>query len=175
MRAVKEMEAELAADAEKTGYILNPDREILEGIIEGLAINEEKLGYWNCPCRIASGDRLADFDIICPCEYRDPDLEEYGRCYCALYVTQDYIDKGMPTDPIPERRPESRQSRAAGSDGVEGVQQIQVDADAQKATDREIKVWRCQVCGYLCAMPRAPRICPICRAKRERFEVFSLQ
>ncbi len=172
MRAVKEIEAELIAEAEKVGYALNPDREILEGIIEGLAINEEKLGYWGCPCRIASGDRLADFDIICPCKYCDPDLEEYGRCYCALYVTQDYIDAGMPTDPIPERRPESKQNRGTEIGAEEDVQDAESSVDA---ADSEIKVWRCQVCGYLCARSGPPRICPICRAKQERFEEFHLQ
>ena len=168
MNSIKEIEAELVAEAEKTGYTLNPDREILEGIIEGLTINEERLGYWSCPCRMPSGDRLADADIICPCEYRDPDLEEYGRCFCALYVTQDYIDKGMPTDPIPERRPEKKRNAMVETDEVEESDKISLDDESS-----EIKVWHCQVCGYLCARPEPPRICPICRAKRERFEVFS--
>ena len=172
MRSIEEIEAELVAEANNTGRILSPDREILEGIIEGLAINEDRLGYWSCPCRIASGNRLADFDIICPCEYCDPDLEEHGRCYCALYVTQDYIDSGMPTDPIPERRPESKQKRTAKPEAEE-IQQDQSADKPASSMDKEIKVWRCQVCGYLCAMPKAPRVCPICRAKRERFELFS--
>jgi rubrerythrin len=28
------------------------------------------------------------------------------------------------------------------------------------------------VCGYLCAREEAPGICPICKAKKERFERF---
>lgn len=166
MKAMKDIEVELAVEAEKTGYILNPDREILEGIIEGLAINEERLGYWSCPCRMASGDRISDLDIICPCEYRDPDLEEYGRCYCALYVTREYIDAGMPTDPIPERRPKEKWGKDAEADVFE---------EAERSDESsEIEVWRCQVCGYLCARVKPPRVCPICRAKRERFEKFYL-
>lgn len=35
-------------------------------------------------------------------------------------------------------------------------------------------VWRCRVCGYLCARDRPPAECPICKAKRERFEEFPL-
>ena len=171
MNSIEEIEAELKDDAEKTGYTLNPDREILEGIIEGLAINEETLGYWNCPCRMASGDRLADADIICPCEYRDPDLEEYGRCFCALYVNQDYIDRGMPTAPIPERRPESKWNRAFRA--AETVEADEGDESSYDDESGEIRVWRCQVCGYLCAKEKPPRVCPICRAKRERFEEFS--
>ena len=173
MRSIEDIKSELVAEAEKTGYTLNPDQEILDGIIEGLAINEDRLGYWNCPCRLASGNRLADFDIICPCEYRDPDLEEHGRCYCALYVTQDYMDEGMPADPIPERRPESRERRAkTASDEVEKARRIQDNQASAKGS--EMKIWRCQVCGYLCARPGAPSICPICRAKRDRFEEFSI-
>ena len=172
MKPIEEIEAELKAEAQKTGYTLNPDREILEGIVEGLSINEERLGYWSCPCRMASGNRMSDLDIICPCEYRDPDLAEYGRCYCALYVTQAYIDMGMPTDPIPERRPERNEATE-----IEANIEAQQNQDTGSSTtdmDSQIKVWRCQVCGYLCARPEAPRICPICRAKRERFEEFHL-
>jgi rubrerythrin len=36
----------------------------------------------------------------------------------------------------------------------------------------EIKVWRCRVCGYLCARPEPPETCPICKVSRERFEEF---
>ena len=168
MKSTEEIQTELAAEAEQTGYTLNPDPEIREGIVEGLAINEENLGYWSCPCRMASGDRLADFDIICPCQYRDPDLEEYGRCYCALYVTQDYIDMGMSTDPIPERRPEGVWDKDTI---IEDEQQEQESAGDR---DGKIKIWRCQVCGYLCARTEPPRTCPICRARRERFEEFHL-
>ena len=174
MRPIKEIKDEIISEAEKTGYMLNPDQEILDGIVEGIAINEETLGYWNCPCRIASGNRLDDFDIICPCKYRDPDLEEYGRCYCALYVTQHYIDMGTPTDPIPERRPKMIRNKGLALDKIEKAQHIQDSVGPNSVKASEIKVWRCQVCGYLCARPGAPPICPICRAKKERFEEFSL-
>lgn len=35
-------------------------------------------------------------------------------------------------------------------------------------------VWRCKVCGYLCARDRPPAVCPICKAERDRFEEFPL-
>jgi ferredoxin-thioredoxin reductase catalytic chain len=34
-------------------------------------------------------------------------------------------------------------------------------------------VWRCKVCGYLCAREEPPEVCPICKAKKERFERFA--
>jgi ferredoxin-thioredoxin reductase catalytic subunit len=189
MRAVEEIRAELIGEAEETGYKLNPDREMLDDIIEGLSVNEERYGYLSCPCRIALGDHMSDLDIVCPCEYRDPDLEEYGRCYCALYVTQSYIDAGMPPDPIPERRTDEKRTESVEgieADEADAAEQahedeeaeisaddVEVDKEDKADVDNQIEVWRCGVCGYLCARTEPPRICPICRAKRERFREFS--
>jgi rubrerythrin len=33
-------------------------------------------------------------------------------------------------------------------------------------------VWRCRVCGYLCARDEPPAVCPVCKAQKERFERF---
>jgi ferredoxin-thioredoxin reductase catalytic chain len=168
MRPIAEIEKEIREAAKSENYILNPDREVLDGILEGLAANEEKCGYQGCPCRKLSGNRTADFDIICPCEYRDPDLAEYGRCYCALYVTKDYIGRGLPAGPIPERRPKEKY----------GKKEQPKIADAQTPAGKEsgqIKIWRCRVCGYLCARTEPPSLCPICRAKKEMFEEFNLR
>ncbi|MFQ3675710.1 MAG: rubredoxin-like domain-containing protein, partial [Endomicrobiia bacterium] len=35
-----------------------------------------------------------------------------------------------------------------------------------------LPIWRCKVCGYLCARESPPEVCPICKAKKERFEKF---
>jgi len=35
-----------------------------------------------------------------------------------------------------------------------------------------LPIWRCRVCGYLCARERPPGVCPICGAKHDRFERF---
>jgi ferredoxin-thioredoxin reductase catalytic subunit len=163
MRPAAEIESEIRKQAQADGYLLNPDQEITLGIIEGIAANEERLGYWRCPCRMSAGDRAQDLDIICPCQYRDDDLRDYGRCYCALYVTKAYLDRGAPTDPIPERRPPGR-----------GAVQAWDEAAAENVSQEigSIKTWRCTVCGYLCARSGPPHICPICRAKREKFEEF---
>ncbi|MEM3551946.1 MAG: ferredoxin-thioredoxin reductase catalytic domain-containing protein [Candidatus Bathyarchaeia archaeon] len=40
----------------------------------------------SCPCRLASGILELDRDIICPCDYRDLDVAEFGACYRGLYV-----------------------------------------------------------------------------------------
>jgi len=89
----------------KKGYRLNPDRKLALSLIEGLLVNKDRYGYMSCPCRLASGDRERDRDIICPCVYRDPDLAEYDQCYCALYVSPAWDPEKMEDRYVPERRP----------------------------------------------------------------------
>lgn len=152
----------LDEEAEAGGYHLNPDADITRDLVEGLLANEERIGYRACPCRLASGDRGEDLDIICPCDYRDPDLEEYGHCYCALYVSEKVKRGEADTGPIPERRSTPGSGAAAASG--EGA-----TAPAGKLSK---PVWRCRVCGYLCGRDSPPEHCPICNADRDRFERF---
>jgi ferredoxin-thioredoxin reductase catalytic chain len=35
-----------------------------------------------------------------------------------------------------------------------------------------LPVWRCTVCGYLCAREGPPDVCPICKVTKDRFERF---
>jgi ferredoxin-thioredoxin reductase catalytic chain len=90
---------------EPKGYFFNPDRELVYDLLRALILNKERYGYMCCPCRLASGDKEHDKDIICPCVYRTPDAAEYGSCYCALYVTREWIGVGEPHAYVPERRP----------------------------------------------------------------------
>ncbi len=71
----------LKREAEDKGYFLNPDVEFTKELVKGLLQNDKRYGYWNCPCRLASGNREEDLDIICPCDYRDADVVEYDTCY----------------------------------------------------------------------------------------------
>ena len=87
------------------GYFFNADRDRTLELLEALLKNKDRYGYMVCPCRLASGDRENDKDIICPCVYREPDVEEYGSCYCNLYVSAAWNDGTLPRDFVPERRP----------------------------------------------------------------------
>ena len=87
------------------GYYFNTDKERVFDLLQALNINKDRYGYMACPCRLASGDKETDKDIICPCVYREPDVEEYGSCYCNLYVSTEWNDKKIPHRYIPERRP----------------------------------------------------------------------
>jgi ferredoxin-thioredoxin reductase catalytic chain len=151
----------LNQDAEASGYHLNPDQEFTRGLVEGLLINEERYGYRACPCRLATGDKQRDLDIICPCDYRDPDLVDWGACYCALYVSEEILEGKREVQPLPERRPPEGQRAEATSTRAPDL-----------GEEPAIPVWRCRVCGYLCAREHPPGVCPICKAKRERFERF---
>jgi ferredoxin-thioredoxin reductase catalytic subunit len=167
--AIDRLYNKLDREARAAGYNLNPDVEFTKGLVEGLLVNEERYGYWACPCRLADGEREKDLDIICPCDYRDPDLIDYGTCYCALYVSDEVVAGEKELGPIPERRPEG------GPDS---------SPPAPEAADHEheeelvgftwsgIPVWRCKVCGYLCARRRPPLKCPVCKADQDRFERF---
>jgi len=90
---------------EPKGYYFNKDMEMTMPLIESLLTNKERLGYMACPCRLANGEFEDDKDIVCPCVYRKPDVEEYGACFCALYVSKEYNEDKIEKEPVPERRP----------------------------------------------------------------------
>jgi ferredoxin-thioredoxin reductase catalytic chain len=152
----------LKREGEAAGYYLNPDVDFVLDLMDGLLTNEDRYGYWSCPCRLADGVREKDLDIICPCDYRDPDLGDYGACYCALYVSEAVLRGEEPVPVVPERRG-SEPVHAAGERGqaLAGF------------TQGGLPVWRCKVCGYLCARSRPPLKCPVCKADRDRFERFA--
>lgn len=90
--------------AQSKGIELNKDKQFVFELIKGLLKNEERYGYRSCPCRLASGDKEKDRDIICPCIYSGDDIKEYGRCYCGLYVSRQYNEGIIKDTIVPERR-----------------------------------------------------------------------
>mgnify|MGYP001787594827 CR=1 FL=1 len=90
---------------EKKGVFFNSDKSKTLELLHGLLVNKERYGYMVCPCRLASGALENDRDILCPCLYRQPDIEEFGSCYCGLYVSREYNEGSIPKEYVPERRP----------------------------------------------------------------------
>lgn len=152
-------------DALENGYFLNSDESFSKELVRSLLINESRYGYQSCPCRLASGKKEEDTDIICPCDYRDDDLNDYGACYCALYVSEEVIKGSKKLSSIPERRKKTDQGKEKKIS--EPKMQIQ-----ENALNLKYPVYRCKVCGYLCARNNPPEICPVCKAKKDRFERF---
>jgi ferredoxin-thioredoxin reductase catalytic subunit len=72
--------------AEGVGYKLNPEKETVDRILDGLLKNEQKFGHRYCPCRVITGDKQQDSRIICPCEYHHREIEVLGHCVCNLYL-----------------------------------------------------------------------------------------
>jgi ferredoxin-thioredoxin reductase catalytic chain len=166
------------ADAKTYGYYLTPQPNLLQAFLQGLKTNEDRYGYPLCPCRLASGILDYDRDIICPCDYRDPDVAEYGACYCRLYVNKAvYESQNLPE--VPERRPVEKQARAYGTQApskqapAESAQQPQTPTPATQAQKPQAqvkkKLWYCKQCGYVVFREDPPYICPICKAKKEMF------
>ncbi len=98
----------LKKSQEPKGYFFNRDRELVMDLLQALLTNKQRYGYMACPCRLASGDRKQDADIICPCVYREADVAEYGSCYCGLYVSREWNQGEIPHQYVPERRPLER-------------------------------------------------------------------
>ena len=155
----------LKKEAVEGGYRFNPDTEFTKNLVRGLLKNEQRYGYRACPCRLASGKNAEDLDIICPCDYRDADIGEFGACYCSLYVNEAIANSAKQVSPVPERRP-PRSER-----GKKKVVQAG-QTGRLPSSPLPFPVWRCRVCGYLCAREEPPGICPICKAGKERFERF---
>jgi len=168
---VDKLYSRLDKDAKQGGYNLNPDADFVRGLVKGLLINERRYGYRACPCRLASGVKADDLDLICPCDYRDADITEFGACYCALYVSKAVLLGKQELSSIPERRrpPEEREELWPKQ---KASAEVLVTDIAKVAFKLSLPVWRCTVCGYLCAREGPPEVCPICKVGKERFERF---
>ena len=106
MKTAREARVFAEAVASHKGWKLNSDKELITPVLEGLASNFNAYGYYQCPCRDSWGTRDRDKDIICPCAYAGPDIDEYGQCFCGLYVSDEFLAAGEEATAIPERRPD---------------------------------------------------------------------
>ncbi len=175
MTTIEQTRKRAEADAKTYGYFLTPQTDLLQMFLEGLKVNEDRYGYPSCPCRLATGNFEIDRDIICPCDYRDPDVSEFGACYCRLYVNKAvYESQNLPD--VPERRPLEKQGRAYGIPSI--TQQATSEAQKnptipatpqQQKPEIKKKLWYCKQCGYVVYREDPPYVCPICKAKKEFF------
>jgi len=185
---IEKIYIKIKTEAEVSGYYLNQDEEFTRALLKGLLINESRYGYQSCPCRLSEGNIEKDRDIICPCDYRDADINDYGACYCGLYVSENIVNGKKKLASIPERRYLKEGIYADSKDNTYGIQGSSkaVPGENPEGTSPDrgpvtgqfsiasmnLPVWRCRVCGYLCARRKPPEICPICKVKSDRFERF---
>jgi len=177
LTALEKVRQRAEIDARTNGCYLNPDAKFLNDLLEGLKRNEERYGYPSCPCRLASGRFEFDRDIICPCDYRDPDVTEHGACYCGLYVKKDVFEGKTPLQPVPERRPTEKQSRAYGISMESPIEKTpeKLATKPQEPEKIRMRIYYCRQCGYVCFREDPPYICPICKAKREMFTELTIR
>ncbi|MFC2162194.1 ferredoxin-thioredoxin reductase catalytic domain-containing protein [Candidatus Altiarchaeota archaeon] len=75
---------EFAKDNE---FMLNPDKEHVKLICEGLLANETEYGLKLCPCRIRDGSRECDLKLLCPCNFKTHKTwNTRGDCWCGLFI-----------------------------------------------------------------------------------------
>ena len=172
---IEQVQKRAEADAKTYGYYLTPDADLLQGLFDGLRVNEERYGYPSCPCRLASGNFDYDRDIICPCDYRDPDVLEFGACYCRLYVNKNVYESKDELPTVPERRPLQKQARAFSTAVPPKEEKHDTAAGGEQMVEIMPKVWYCKQCGYMVFRDEPPYICPICKAKKEFFAEIKTQ
>lgn len=71
--------------AEKSGIRLNPNEKAVEMAIKGLFKNQMEKGELYCPCRMVTGNKEKDKEIICPCVFHRGEIEIEGHCRCLLF------------------------------------------------------------------------------------------
>lgn len=89
--------------AHHRGWVLNADDSFTGSVVAGLAAQAKRLGKPYCPCRDVDG-APAEADLICPCAYAQADIDEFGQCFCGLYLAPAKNPRSVSS--IPERRPQ---------------------------------------------------------------------
>jgi len=68
-------------------FTLNPDKERIELLVQGVLEHEEQYGLKYCPCRMTSGNFDEDLSLICPCNFKvQNNWREIGECWCSLFI-----------------------------------------------------------------------------------------
>jgi len=75
---------------EVSGYHLNPDATVVDGIVKGLVRSTLAYGLPYCPCRDLSGDPEIDRNNICPCKWHHAEIARDKHCRCQLFVGDGY-------------------------------------------------------------------------------------
>jgi ferredoxin-thioredoxin reductase catalytic chain len=73
----------------KNEFRVNPDKEKVSSLIQGIMENEKNHGMKYCPCRLTTKDFQKDLKLVCPCNFRIHETykdKEDGECWCGLFV-----------------------------------------------------------------------------------------
>ena len=145
----------LTKEASASGYHLNPYMQFTKALIAGLIVNEKRYGYRSCPCRLAAGNRAKTLTSSAPAIIGTLTSPSLALAIARFTYRKLWRKAKKQFSTIPERRlpPGGRatEKTTVSRARIEGL---------------VYPVWRCKVCGYLCAREGPPEICPICKAKQ---------
>ncbi|MFA6137696.1 MAG: ferredoxin-thioredoxin reductase catalytic domain-containing protein [Sulfurimonas sp.] len=89
---VKKQDAWIRKFAKQKNYALNPSWMMSTNLEIWLSELEATFGKRYCPCFEPSGDAELNKKMLCPCEFIEDEIKEYGTCHCALFGSAD-LDK----------------------------------------------------------------------------------
>lgn len=75
--------------AEKNEFRVNPDKEKVNLLLEGIFNNKHNHGLKYCPCRLTTKDFKEDLKLVCPCNFLIHETyknKKDGECWCGLFV-----------------------------------------------------------------------------------------
>lgn len=75
--------------AEGQEFMVNPDRERIETLFEGVFNNGKNHGLKYCPCRLRTKEFDEDLKIICPCNFLIHETYkgvDKGECWCGMFI-----------------------------------------------------------------------------------------
>jgi len=76
------------------GWVYNPNEEVNEGVIMGLARHKLMYGKRFCPCFMVieeDGKFKSADDRICPCKPAiEHEIPQEGKCHCGIFCTPEY-------------------------------------------------------------------------------------
>jgi len=72
--------------AQSKGFLLQPNKEIRQAILNGLLMREQRFGKRYCPCRVITKDEAENNRIVCPCAYHEDEIKKDGSCKCKLFL-----------------------------------------------------------------------------------------
>jgi len=106
MREIDMSSPEFLEEVEKTkkfvnkvckqfNWELNPNEEVTEGVIFGLARHKLLYGKRFCPCYMVieeNGKFKSADDRICPCKPAiEKEIPEEGKCHCGIFCSPEYV------------------------------------------------------------------------------------
>ncbi len=80
------------------GYVYNPNHDVVEGVIMGLARHKMLYGKRFCPCFMVveddKGKHQSADKRICPCKPAiKKEIPEKGMCHCGIFCTPKFAEE----------------------------------------------------------------------------------